>query len=190
MDSIVEKFKQPSTFEDFVASVYSPSQLGTILPGSMKGSHCFHMKHNTLNFSPGGHSTASVSTGSHGRSDISAALLEGVNLVEERRHWEHMGEGMGRPRAHTDHEPRGDHLPLNRTGEYKNRSNKISLAILIGTTRQTLFHCSLPVTALPGEQHHAPHAPLRQRLSVGGGPAQVRVCSIVTIWSSSSKLFR
>ena len=75
------------------------------------------VKHNTLYFSPGGHSTASVSTGSHGRSDISAALLEGVNLVEERRHWEHMGEGMGRPRAHTDHEPRGDHLPLNRTGE-------------------------------------------------------------------------
>ena len=124
MDSIVEKFKQPSTFEDFVASVYSPSQLGTILPGSMRGSKCFtyfllSVKRNTLYFSPGGHSTASVSTGSHGRSDISAALLEGVNLVEERRHWEHMGEGVGRPRAHTDHEPRGDHPPLNRTGEQK-----------------------------------------------------------------------
>merc|ERR1712088_880309 len=37
LDSIVEKFKQPSTFEDFVASVYSHSQLGTILPGSMRG---------------------------------------------------------------------------------------------------------------------------------------------------------
>ena len=59
-----------------------------------------------------------------------------------------------------------------------------------GTTRQISVHCSPPVTAMPGEQHHAPHAPLRQRLSVGGGPAQVRVCSIVTIWSSSSKFFR
>ena len=29
------------------------------------------------------------------------------------------------------------------------------------------------VTAIPGESYHAPHAPLRQRLSVGGGPAQV-----------------
>ena len=37
------------------------------------------------------------------------------------------------------------------------------------------------VTALPGDSYHGPHAPLRQRLSVGGGPAQVspqfyRVC--------------
>ena len=93
--------------------------------------HIFFLskKQFTPNFSPGGHSTASVSTGSHGRSDISAALLEGVNLVEERRHWEQMGEGMGRPRAHTDHEPRGDHLPLNRTGELKKRSYKIRLGV-------------------------------------------------------------
>ena len=26
---------------------------------------------------------------------------------------------------------------------------------------------------MPGESYHAPHAPLRQRLSVGGGPSQV-----------------
>ena len=27
LDSIIEKFKQPSTFEDFLAAVYSPSQV-------------------------------------------------------------------------------------------------------------------------------------------------------------------
>ena len=116
---------------------------------------------------PGGHSTASVSTGSHGRSDISAALLEGVNLVEERRTWEQMGEpGMlGRPRAHTDHEPRGEHLPLNRTGA--------CLTLRIYTYKYVSYYMLSAVTAMPGESHHAPHAPLRQRLSVGGGPAQV-----------------
>ena len=38
LDSIIEKFKQPSTFEDFVASVYSPSPLSCLLPGSRGGS--------------------------------------------------------------------------------------------------------------------------------------------------------
>ena len=39
LDSIIEKFKQPTTFEEFVGAVYSPSQLGTIIPGSLRSAH-------------------------------------------------------------------------------------------------------------------------------------------------------
>ena len=31
LDSIIEKFKQPTTFEDFVSHVFSPSQPGHII---------------------------------------------------------------------------------------------------------------------------------------------------------------
>ena len=31
LDSIIEKFKQPTTFEDFVSHVYAPSQPGHII---------------------------------------------------------------------------------------------------------------------------------------------------------------
>ena len=34
LDSIINKFKQPTTFEDFVARVFSPSQSGTIIQGT------------------------------------------------------------------------------------------------------------------------------------------------------------
>ena len=37
------------------------------------------------------------------------------------------------------------------------------------------------VTAMPGESYHAPHPPLRQRLSVGGGPAQVCTLPFIII---------
>jgi len=86
LDCIIEKFKQPSTFEDFVAAVYSPSQLGTILPGSRGGQ-------------------GSASTSIHSRSDISAVILD-QGVVEERRGWEEGGAGHhshGRPRALTEH---------------------------------------------------------------------------------------
>merc|ERR1740128_848756 len=64
LDSIIDKFRQPTTFEEFVGSVYSPSQLGTIIQGSTMRS--------------AGHSTASVSNSNHSRSDMSAVLLDGM----------------------------------------------------------------------------------------------------------------
>merc|ERR1712183_368705 len=105
-DSIIEKFKQPTTFEEFVGSVYSPSQLGTIIQGSTMRS--------------AGHSTASVSNSNHSRSDMSAVLLDGMGPGNTSG-WEE-----GRPRAHTEHELRsritstgdletGGHQPLGRT---------------------------------------------------------------------------
>eukprot|EP00088_Acartia_fossae_P069922 TRINITY_DN9231_c0_g1_i1.p1 TRINITY_DN9231_c0_g1~~TRINITY_DN9231_c0_g1_i1.p1 ORF type:complete len:900 (-),score=211.13 TRINITY_DN9231_c0_g1_i1:199-2598(-) len=36
LDSIIEKFRQPTTFEDFVSHVFSPSQPGHIIQGNMK----------------------------------------------------------------------------------------------------------------------------------------------------------
>ena len=36
LDSIIDKFKQPNTFEEFIANVFSPSQVGTIIQGNMK----------------------------------------------------------------------------------------------------------------------------------------------------------
>jgi len=36
LDSVIEKFKQPSTFEEFISHVYSPSQLGTIIQGNLR----------------------------------------------------------------------------------------------------------------------------------------------------------
>ena len=109
LDSIIEKFKQPTTFEEFVGSVYSPSQLGTIIQGSTMRS--------------AGHSTASVSNSNHSRSDMSAVLLDGMGpSTGIASGWEE-----GRPRAHTEHELRsritstgdletGGHQPLGRTG--------------------------------------------------------------------------
>ena len=110
LDSIIEKFKQPTTFEEFVGSVYSPSQLGTIIQGSTMRS--------------AGHSTASVSNSNHSRSDMSAVLLDGMGPSTGIA----SGWDEGRPRAHTEHELRtritstgdletGGHQPLGRTGE-------------------------------------------------------------------------
>ena len=112
LDSIIEKFKQPTTFEEFVGSVYSPSQLGTIIQGSTMRS--------------AGHSTASVSNSNHSKSDMSAVLLDGVGPSAGLT----SGWDEARPRAHTEHELRtritssgGDlelgghqHQPLGRTG--------------------------------------------------------------------------
>merc|ERR1712226_309944 len=90
LDAIIEKFKQPSTFEEFVANVYSPSQLGTILQGSLRS---------------GNQSCGSVSNSNHSRSDMSAVLLDQGVLEDKRHGWE---EGAQvRPRAHTEHELRG-----------------------------------------------------------------------------------
>ena len=36
LDSIIDKFKLASTFEDFVGNVFSPSQQGTIIQGEAK----------------------------------------------------------------------------------------------------------------------------------------------------------
>ena len=51
LDSIIEKFKHQTTFEEFVGSVYCPNGQGTIIQGSC--------------------STASVSISNHSRSDMS-----------------------------------------------------------------------------------------------------------------------
>ena len=51
LDSIIEKFKHQTTFEEFVGSVYCPNGQGTIIQGSS--------------------SNASVSISSHSRSDMS-----------------------------------------------------------------------------------------------------------------------
>ena len=51
LDSIIDKFKHQTTFEEFVGSVYSPNGQGTIIQGSS--------------------SNASVSISSHSRSDMS-----------------------------------------------------------------------------------------------------------------------
>ena len=110
LDSIIEKFKQPTTFEEFVGSVYSPSQLGIIIQGSTMRST--------------GHSTASVSNSNHSRSDMSAVLLDGM---VSGPHIGGVAWDEGRPRAHTEHELRsritstgesetGVHQPLGRTG--------------------------------------------------------------------------
>ena len=59
LDSIIEKFKHQTTFEEFVGSVYCPNGQGTIIQGSS--------------------SNASVSISSHSRSDMS-------NLTSEETH--------------------------------------------------------------------------------------------------------
>ena len=51
LDSIIDKFKHQTTFEEFVGSVYCPNGQGTIIQGSS--------------------SNASVSMSSHSRSDMS-----------------------------------------------------------------------------------------------------------------------
>lgn len=77
LDSIIEKFKMPTTFEEFIANVFSPSLPGTIIQGNMK---------------VGGMSTSSVS--SSNRSEMTAALLDNISgpaWTEEPR-----------PRSHTE----------------------------------------------------------------------------------------
>ena len=84
LDSIIEKFKQPSTFEEFVGSVYSPAQLGTILPGT-----------GTVPGRSG--AGGSISNSQHSRSDVmSTVLLDGG--AGGGGQWEE-----ARPRAHTEH---------------------------------------------------------------------------------------
>lgn len=47
LDSIIDKFKQPTTFEEFVANVFNPAQTGTIIQGNMR---------------PGGMSSSTISS--------------------------------------------------------------------------------------------------------------------------------
>ena len=56
LDSIIDKFKHQTTFEEFVGSVYSPNGQGTIIQGSS--------------------SNASVSISNHSRSDMSKLTTE------------------------------------------------------------------------------------------------------------------
>lgn len=61
LDSLIDKFKQQSTYEEFVANVYSPCQLGTLAEGSISSSKT---------------STASMSNSYTKKNDVTAALLD------------------------------------------------------------------------------------------------------------------
>merc|ERR1712025_2313 len=90
LDSLIDKFKHPATFEEFVSAVYSPSQLGTIIqPNSVIRSD---------------NSSISISNSNHSRSDVMSAVL----LDRDMGGTGGMGHenGQARPRAHTEHELR------------------------------------------------------------------------------------
>eukprot|EP00092_Neocalanus_flemingeri_P011414 GFUD01012300.1.p1 GENE.GFUD01012300.1~~GFUD01012300.1.p1 ORF type:complete len:1967 (-),score=283.48 GFUD01012300.1:286-6186(-) len=154
LDSIIEKFKQPTTFEEFVGSVYSPSQLGTIIQGSTMRS--------------AGHSTASVSNSNHSRSDMSAVLLDGMGPSTGNT----AGWDEGRPRAHTEHELRtritstgdletGGHQPLGRTvtalpGDTHNSHPALRSRVSVvgpGPGFANMAHQNLTVTGAPAGGH-------------------------------------
>merc|ERR1739845_191949 len=74
LDSIIEKFKHQTTFEEFVGSVYCPNGQGTIIQGSS--------------------SSASVSISNHSRSDMS-------NFASD---WEETGRPRAHTSNASDHE--------------------------------------------------------------------------------------
>lgn len=83
LDCIIDKFKLPTTFEDFVANVFSPSQSGTIIQGNMK---------------VGGMSSSSISVSTN-RSDMTTALLDPIPGGQAAAgYW----TDEPRPRAHTE----------------------------------------------------------------------------------------
>jgi hypothetical protein len=112
LDSVIEKFKHPSTFEEFISHVYSPCQLGTIIQGSLRS---------------GSASTVSVSNTSH-KTDLSTVLLDPMppqSAAIGGPGWITSVDMDHRPRAHTEHdlrtrttvEIRNDtHQVLTRTG--------------------------------------------------------------------------
>merc|ERR1719419_571333 len=88
LDSIIEKFKQRSTFEEFVGSVYSPNG----------GSSCII----------GGGSVASVT-----RSDLSSSVVTHDTWHSDT--WQ--SDTETRPRAHTHVESDSNHLATSRAGQ-------------------------------------------------------------------------
>lgn len=99
LDSLIEKFKQQSTYEDFVANVYSPCQLGTLTEGSIRSSET---------------STTSMSNSYTKKTDVTAALLDpspgppGGWVSAEYEH---------RPRAQTDNELRNRQIVTDRSND-------------------------------------------------------------------------
>ena len=65
LDSIIDKFKHQTTFEEFVGSVYCPNGQGTIIQGSS--------------------SAASVSISNHSRSDMSNLTPDWEEARQEAR---------------------------------------------------------------------------------------------------------